>query len=106
MKPTRLAGIGLAILLSMAGCQKPDVWVDPFRVDLLLPPWGEVVYVRASYQYVVLKSSSTLRPGEEWELMREQRPVARVRTTGQRQGSFWAADILEGQPEVGDVIRP
>ncbi len=106
MQLRMLACLGLAVLLSIAGCRKPDVWRDPFRVDLLLPPWGEVVYVRATYQYVILKSASSLRPGEEWVLAREQVPVARVRITRQKQGTFWAADILEGQPEVGDVIRP
>lgn len=88
------------------GCQSPTVWNDAFRPDLGLPPHGEVVYVRPSYQYVVLKSPGPIQTGQEWTLTRQELSVGRIRVAGPRQGDYWTADILDGEPEVGDIIRP
>jgi len=74
--------------------------------ELGLPPAGEVLYVNAAYQFVIMRCAGIPRQGTEYGLYRNRQEVARVRIGGQRRSTFWAADILEGQPQPGDIMKP
>ena len=66
---------------------------------------GEVVFVHPELAYVIVRGRD-LPPGEEQAtLERSGASIGRVRFEGPRQAPFAAADVVEGQPRVGDRVR-
>jgi hypothetical protein len=64
---------------------------------------GEVVRVNPEAGYVVLAASSVLpSPGDTLTVFRGNQPSATVRVGTQAAERYFAADLLDGSPAVGD----
>jgi hypothetical protein len=66
---------------------------------------GEVVYVDGGGGFVLLRARAglTLAPEQELECRGKD---ARIKVTLERKGVFVAADIMSGEPDVGDAVIP
>lgn len=80
-------------------------WVRELDADFPLSPSGEVLYINREHAYVILRSAVMPSAQEELNLYRDGERVGRVRVTERSRPPFSAADIIEGEPEPGDVIR-
>lgn len=65
---------------------------------------GQVVRVRSAGQYVVIECGWPPPAGTEVALMRGGVEVGRARVTARRRGVFVTAEVLKGEPAVGDAI--
>ncbi len=80
-------------------------WMRDLDSDFLLSPTGEVLYINHEQSYVILQSTVMPQAHEEFRLFRNGEHVGRVRISERSRPPFVAADILEGVPESGDIIR-
>lgn len=67
---------------------------------------GQVVRVRGAERYVVIECGWPPPAGTEVALMRGGAEVGRARVTARRRGVFVTAEMLKGEPAVGDAIGP
>lgn len=66
---------------------------------------GEVVFVHPELAYVIVRGRDLPPDKEQATLERSGASVGTVRFEGSRQAPFAAADVVEGQPRVGDQVR-
>ncbi|MCS7048394.1 MAG: hypothetical protein NZ483_03740 [Verrucomicrobiae bacterium] len=66
-----------------------------------------VTLINRDLRFVVLDFGDRPRPplGTVVELVRDEQVVARVQLTEPMRGRFVTADIVEGEPRVGDQVR-
>ena len=71
------------------------------------PEPGKITQINAKYRYVVIDFGRRMLPPMNSQLVvyRHNQRVATVRLTPLSRGRFGTADILEGDPCVGDEIR-
>ena len=71
------------------------------------PEPGRVTQINAKYQYVVVDFGRCRvpPPGSRLVAYRRDQPVATLRLTESARGHFVVADILDGDPRIGDEIR-
>jgi hypothetical protein len=66
---------------------------------------GRIVRVNEKLGYVLIEGGGRLAPGQQAIALREGAPVARLRISHPRLRHFFSADIEDGEPRVGDVVR-
>ena len=66
---------------------------------------GTIIHVNVHHRYVIIQSRVLLHPGDEANVYAGQQRVGRVRASVSRRSPFVVADIVEGRPEVGHVVR-
>jgi hypothetical protein len=68
---------------------------------------GKVTLRNAEHAFVVVDFGGQRQPaaGTTLTVWRAHQPVGRVRLTEPARGRFVTADILEGEPRVGDEVR-
>lgn len=69
---------------------------------------GRVISVNARLQFVVLDYSLNVLPavGDRLEVWRGERRLGELKVTGPVRNTTLVADIVSGEPEVGDQTRP
>jgi len=67
---------------------------------------GRVQYVNSELDYVVLKCDANAIIGSAWGVYRGNSLVGQVKVTPKQMGEFLIADIMSGDPLVGDSVRP
>lgn len=65
---------------------------------------GIVTRVRPAERYVLIECGWTPPPGTELVLTRGGILTGRARATARRRGCFVTAEILEGDPAIGDAM--
>ena len=102
--------IGCAcLLLSSTGCRTA-------RTDAAGPApehseakklqvYGEILKVREAYGYIVARCLVIPASGEIVGIYRNHKEVAVVRTSERQRTGYITADILSGEPRVGDVLK-
>lgn len=110
----------LALPLLLAACRtlgpEPS---DPKPVATNAPPpapriqpldtsVGRVVTVNARLRFVILDFSLSAlpSPGQRLVLERDGADVGELKVTGPARDATTAADIIRGEPKVGDRVRP
>lgn len=66
---------------------------------------GKVIRVNAEQAYVLVECAVLPNAGEEARVLRGEHEVGRVRFSGPFSFPYATADVVEGQPMVGDRIR-
>ena len=103
----------LVIGVVCVGCAGPTTSRRAEPVDSGAAPQAtvavpaQVTLVNAELRFVVIDFGERPVPrvGTAVELVRGDKPVAKVRLTEPARGRFITADILEGSPNVGDRIQ-
>lgn len=111
------AWILLGGLLLLTGCQNlppPEVIepAPPVRPVRLQEPMdgrvGRVMSVNARLRFVLLDYSLNTLPkiGDVVELWREEQVIGELKVTGPIRNTTVLADVVSGEPKVGDLARP
>jgi len=117
MKPTTfILGLTAATILA-AGCANfgsrpvPTLpTTKPSAAPLIVPAGpdpGKITQVNARHRFVVVDFGRRILPppGSRLIAYRHDQPVATFRLTESTRGRFAIADILDGDPRVGDEIQ-
>lgn len=108
----------LGVLGWAAGCggkskspPVPKVLAHPVPADRIRPldsGSGKVVRVDARLKFVVLDFTLTAvpQPGQRLEVVREGESVGELRVTGPASNTMTVADLVAGQAQSGDAVRP
>lgn len=67
---------------------------------------GTIVRVNNVDRYVIVDCRRLPSPGEEAKVVRNHWQAGTIRFSGPRHRPFASADIVNGQPEVGDLVLP
>ena len=67
---------------------------------------GTIVRVNNVDRYVIVDCRRLPSPGEEAKVVRNHWQAGTIRFSGPRRRPFASADIVTGQPEVGDLVLP
>jgi len=105
------------VCLMAVGCQtlpppeviQPKPQVRPVRLtEPLDGTVGRVISVNARLRFVVLDYSLNVMPavGDRLDLWRGERRLGELKVTGPVRNTTLVADIVSGEPEVGDLTRP
>lgn len=70
-----------------------------------LRPGGTVIKVDPYQHFVIFESSFRFRPDQQVFAVRDGQRMARLIVHSQSRPPFYAADILEGRPEIDDLIE-
>lgn len=94
-------------LLGLASCAStrenpPPAAAGP--VPILAIQHGRVASVNAASHYLVLECAVLPKENEEITLFRGNEQTGRVKINRHISGNFAAADILDGDPAVGDTF--
>lgn len=104
-RPALLRFLLLAIwafaALSCRTTEKAPDEVEP----IVSRPSGVVQRVNFPEKYLIFQASRPFPAGETLVLRRDGSEVGRVRVLPYRRKSIQAADILDGVPEIGDVLQ-
>jgi len=106
--------LALAALL-LVGCAKfrarpaPPPPKPPAIVPVITPAETEpakIAQVNATHRFVIVDFGRATPPaaGSRLTVVRHHQPVAVLQLTESRRGRFAAADLLEGDPKVGDEV--
>lgn len=99
----------LCLLTAATGCLKrPPRPVAPLNAGWpARPVSARVNSVNLESRFVVLEFTSGPMPsaGTRLKLDRGDKPVSTVQITEPTRGRFATADILDGEPKVGDEVR-
>jgi hypothetical protein len=98
------AGKGLTSGLPLIGNKKeaqPEIGPAGAQV-----PLGEVSYVEANARFVLVRTGRTikLKTGAALEARRNQERVAELSYSPEYRQGFLVADILRGNPAIGDLV--
>ena len=66
---------------------------------------GRVLHVNTNYNYVILRCGSLPSSEEEAKLWHGDVVVARLKISGSDRFPFVAADIIDGYPREGDLVK-
>jgi len=93
----------LLILLSTSSCL---FWrkAEP-APSVVFQPAGVVTRINRAEKYLVFESSFPFVAGQTVHAVRDGRRVATLRVHPLRQRPFYAADILDGVPQTGDLVE-
>lgn len=89
----------------------PKVLAHPVPADRIRPldsGSGKVVRVDARLKFVVLDFTLTAvpQPGQRLEVVRDGQSVGELRVTGPASNTMTVADLVAGQAQSGDAVRP
>jgi len=114
MRPSLLI---LAVLLLAAGCAKlrpPPVAtavpsesvIEPVITSVATDPI-RIAQVNTQYRFVVLDFGRLIPPpkGSHLIVSSQNHPIATVQLSGPIRGRFATADVLDGDPRVGDDVQ-
>ncbi len=93
-----------SVLLMSSSCALFRGGSDP-APELRVRPTGVVLKVDPHQHFVVFESGFRFRPEQQVFAVRDGRRMARLRVHSQSRPPFYVADILEGRPEVDDLIE-
>ncbi|MEM9480615.1 MAG: hypothetical protein AAGA58_13250 [Verrucomicrobiota bacterium] len=67
---------------------------------------GRITFVHTERPFVLIRVGMLpgMQPGEVWEIQRGSIPIGQLNPSGERKGNSIAADILSGDPQVGDLV--
>ena len=67
---------------------------------------GEVTLVNEVHEFVLIRTSylPSLDPGKTLEIRRGLIPIGQISPSGERKGRLIVADVLEGEPRIGDMV--
>ena len=99
--PGAVAALALGALLA-AGCGQS---ARPAVAPPSPPVIGEVVFVHPALAYVIVRGRDLPPAEEQATLERAGSPIGKVRFQGPREEPFAVADVVEGEPVVGDQVR-
>lgn len=68
-------------------------------------PAGEVTRVNRAEKYLIFESAFPFAAGQTVHALRDGRRVATLRVHTLRNRPFYAADILDGVPQPGDLVE-
>jgi hypothetical protein len=114
MKPDKTNSVlstGLAVLLLLAGCattSAPPLAGNSAEPVVAVPlTEGRITLVNQELGFVVLDFGGTTVPaaGTPLQVFRGVHPVGAVRVTEPARGQYTSADIVQGEPQVGDHVR-
>lgn len=110
MMPTALLLLLAALLTGCATASKmtlPLARAEAAQPQPSVAVPATVTLINTELGFVVMDYGDQPRPprGTVVELYRAQQPVAKVRLTEPARGRFVTADIIEGEPRVGDQAR-
>jgi hypothetical protein len=97
--PLILAGFALG-----TGCAVFTRGTAP-EADVFIRPTGTVIKVDPHQHFVVFESPFRFRAEQHVFAIRNERRVARLVVHEQSRPPFYVADIIEGRPEVDDLIE-
>ncbi|MDK3156731.1 hypothetical protein QPK87_09110 [Kamptonema cortianum] len=116
MAIVRATGIGslmsVIIVAILTGCVSTSApqpgEKSPYHKPSEYLPIGFVSTVNVVENFIVINFSSSVMPrvGDELKIYRAGRPVGSVRITEPLRPPLATADILAGEPQRGDAIRP
>lgn len=104
--------IGGILVAALTGCistsSPAPVEKAPYHKPSEYLPIGFVSTVNIVEDFIVVNFSSSVMPrvGDELKIYRAGRPVGSVRITEPIRPPLATADILAGEPQRGDAIRP
>lgn len=91
-----LLAISLSCVSSGPKEPKPELSIRPTGIILKVDPYQHFVLFESAYRF---------RPEQQVFAVRGGRRMARLIVHSQSRPPFYVADILEGQPEVDDLIE-
>ncbi|MEM0898290.1 MAG: hypothetical protein AAGJ79_15590 [Verrucomicrobiota bacterium] len=67
---------------------------------------GKITFIHPERPFVLIRVGMLpkMNPGEIWEFQRGSAPAGQLNPSGERKGNTVAADILNGDPRVGDFV--
>lgn len=110
--------MGMILGLAIAGCgskpgkpSQPRVLTRPVptgQIRALDSGTGTIRGVNPRLRFVVVDFALSIvpRPGQLLEAIRDGRTVGELKVTGPAQGSVTVADLVAGEPQAGDTVRP
>jgi len=93
-----------AVLCLLAGACATRRAEEP-AASFHMRPAGVVRRVNRPEMYVIFESPFVFRNGQEVEVLRMGRRVGRLRVHRLQTRPFYAADILDGAPQAGDLVE-
>ena len=81
----------------------PVVEAKPGAADV--PGAGRILRVNAKFGYVLIEGAGRFATGQDAIVFRDGQPVGRLTISAPRQRPYYSADIEEGEPRVGDVVK-
>jgi hypothetical protein len=102
MSAARRLLLSCALLLAGGCATKPPGLPPPAT-----PPrvQGTLIRVNRAAGLVVAECAILPSPGEEARVLRDDRAVGRIRFTPPARFPYMTADVLDGEPMVGDVFE-
>ncbi|MCX6998374.1 MAG: hypothetical protein NTV49_15135 [Kiritimatiellaeota bacterium] len=109
-----LGAASLLLLLLAPGCRAPRPAAPDRSASAGSPAPGpelarffpgEVELVNASQRYVVVRAKGLRSASDQAIVLRGSNEVARLLITGPARPPRWTADVLSGDPRVGDRVR-
>ena len=107
----RLAAPAILLLALLVSCRTPRppphvvTGPAPSCAAAERPFRGEVVLVNERLRYLIVRSTLLPSGPVEAKVFRGTNEVGRVRITGPARPPLVAADLLRGQPQVGDRVQ-
>ena len=110
--------MGMILGVAIAGCgSKPGTPSQPRVLSRPVPAaqihpldsgTGTIHSVNSRLRFVVVDFALSIvpRPGQLLEAIRDGRTVGELKVTGPAQGSVTVADLVAGEPQAGDTVRP
>ena len=81
----------------------PEVEAKPGAAEV--PGAGRILRVNEKLGYVLIEGAGRFATGQDAIVFRDGQPVGRVKISAPRQRPDYSADIEEGEPQVGDVVK-
>jgi hypothetical protein len=106
-----VVGLGMGCAGNSKNPAVPKVLKHPVTADRIRPldsGSGKVVRVDARLKFVVLDFTLTAvpQPGQRLEVVRDGESVGELRVTGPASNTMTVADLVAGQAQSGDAVRP
>ena len=70
-----------------------------------VPGAGRILRVNGKLGYVLIEGAGRFATGQDVIVFRDGQAVGRVKISAPRQRPYYSADIEEGEPQVGDVVK-
>ncbi|NCC51663.1 MAG: hypothetical protein EOM20_10650 [Spartobacteria bacterium] len=101
--------LALALLCCAGGCRStsraPAIPGEPKEPIYRLLPTAHIIRVNQKHNYVILACTVLPSPGEQGKVYRNDSEVADILVTRYRQGAHVTAEIRQGAPETGDLVK-
>jgi hypothetical protein len=102
---TKCLSLAAIVLLFFSGCAIFRSG-DPSPEDSPPPSLGIVRFINRPEHYLIFEAERPIPAGTGLLILREGRRVGAARVGTQQNRKFQTADILDGAPDVLDVVQP